>query len=61
MVGTDRFKNVLAEKFSQKINDIPFGRLATPDEIADTCLYLASDMSKYVTGQIIGIDGGVAL
>ena len=61
MVGTDRFKNVLAEKFSQKINDIPFGRLATPDEIADTCLYLASDMSKYVTGQIIGIDGGVTL
>lgn len=61
MVGTDRFKNVLAEKFSQKINDIPFGRLATPEEIADTCLYLASDMSQYVTGQIIGIDGGVTL
>lgn len=61
MVGTDRFKNVLAEKFSQKINDIPFGRLCTPEEIADTCLYLASDMSKYVTGQIIGIDGGVTL
>lgn len=61
MVGTDRFKNVLAEKFSQKINDIPFGRLATPEEIADTCLYLASDMSKYVTGQIVGIDGGVTL
>lgn len=61
MVGTDRFKNVLAEKFSQKINDIPFGRLAAPEEIADTCLYLASDMSKYVTGQIIGIDGGVTL
>lgn len=61
MVGTERFKNVLAEKFSQKINDIPFGRLCTPEEIADTCLYLASEMSKYVTGQVIGIDGGVTL
>lgn len=61
MVGTERFKNVLAEKFSQKINDIPFGRLCAPEEVADTCLYLASDMSKYVTGQVIGIDGGVTL
>lgn len=58
MVGTERFKSVLAEKFSEKINDIPFGRLCEPEEIADTCLYLASDMSKYVTGQVIGIDGG---
>lgn len=61
MVGTERFKNVLAEKFSQKIEDVPFGRLAEPEEIANTALYLASDMSSYVTGQIIGVDGGVIL
>lgn len=57
MVGSDRFKAVLEEKFAEKINDIPFGRLAEPEEIAQLCLYLASDASAYVTGQVIGVDG----
>lgn len=57
MVGSDRFKAVLEEKFAQKINDIPFGRLAEPEEVANLCLFLASDQSSYLTGQIIGIDG----
>ena len=61
MVGSDRFKAVLKEKFAQKINDIPFGRLAEPDEVANLCLFLASDQSKYITGQIIGIDGGALI
>lgn len=58
MVGSERFKAVLQEKFAQKINDIPFGRLAEPEEVAQLCLFLASDSSSYMTGQIIGVDGG---
>ena len=61
MVGSERFKAVLEAKFAQKINDIPFGRLAEPDEVANLCLFLASDQSSYITGQIIGIDGGVII
>lgn len=61
MVGTERFKTVLQDKFSEKINDIPFGRLAEPSDIANAALYLASDLSCYVTGQVIGVDGGVVL
>lgn len=61
MVGSERFKAVLEEKFSQKIDDIPFGRLAEPEEVAELCLFLASDQSKYITGQIIGIDGGAII
>ena len=61
MVGSERFKAVLAEKFAQKINDIPFGRLADPKEIANMCLFLASDSSSYITGQVIGIDGGAII
>ena len=61
MVGSERFKAVLAEKFAQKINDIPFGRLAEPEEIANLCLFLASDSSAYMTGQIVGVDGGAVI
>lgn len=61
MVGSERFKAVLEEKFAQKINDIPFGRLANPEEVANLCLFLASDQSAYMTGQIIGIDGGAII
>ena len=61
MVGTERFKAVLEEKFSQKINDIPFGRLAEPKDIANAALYLASDLSSYVTGQVLGVDGAAII
>lgn len=61
MVGTDRFKAEMESRFADKIKDAPFGRLAEPNEIADACLYLASDMSSYVTGQILGVDGACVM
>jgi len=36
---------------------VPMGRLATPEEVADTVVYLASDRASYVTGTIITMDG----
>jgi 3-oxoacyl-[acyl-carrier protein] reductase len=35
------------------------GRIGTPDEVAKVALFLASDLSSYVTGQVIGVDGGM--
>lgn len=61
MIGSDRLKNVMDDKFSNKINDIGFGRLGTPKEVADACLFLASDLSTYITGEIIKVDGGLKL
>lgn len=41
------------------LQKIPLGRFGKADEIADTTLYLASDMSAYVTGQVISVCGGL--
>lgn len=40
-------------------NNVPMGRFAKPEEIATPVIYLASDLSDYVTGESIYIDGGV--
>lgn len=41
------------------IEKIPLGRFCTGEEIADAALYLASDMSAYVTGQVLSVCGGL--
>ncbi|MGH9030761.1 MAG: SDR family NAD(P)-dependent oxidoreductase [Acidimicrobiia bacterium] len=43
------------------IANAPIGRLGTPDELAATALYLASDESSFVTGQTLGVNGGVLM
>jgi 3-oxoacyl-[acyl-carrier protein] reductase len=40
-------------------NAIPLKRGGTPEDIANTCVYLASDLSGYVTGQVLNVDGGM--
>ena len=39
----------------------PMGRLGTAEEVAELAVYLASDESVYVTGQVIAIDGGITI
>ena len=41
------------------LTNIPMKRLGKGEEIADTCLYLASDMSSYVSGQVISVCGAL--
>ena len=41
--------------------DTPLGRMGTPDEVAKAILFLTSDNAAFITGQILGVDGGMAI
>jgi len=47
--------------YSRILASIPFGRLGTPEEVADVALFLASPYARWVTGQTIAVDGGQLL
>ena len=54
--------NVLADDVKQKYLDaIPLAKFGETDQIADVVAFLASDMSSYVTGQVINVDGGLVM
>lgn len=61
MVGTERFKAVFDEKFKHRLDSIGFNRLAEPHEVADACVYFASNLSTYVTGQILEVEGSTSI
>ncbi|MCO8255044.1 SDR family oxidoreductase [Haladaptatus sp. AB618] len=56
---TEDVPTIGTESGEQMRQSIPLGRFGTPDDIADTALYLASDLASYVTGESIIVDGGM--
>lgn len=61
MIDTDMFRSIGDEKMKEHIEHIRMGRLGTPEEVADSILFLASDLSRYITGDIIGVNGGATV
>ena len=49
------------ETMQQLADETPLCRIGTPKEIADTAMFLASDKASFVTGQIIGVNGGFVI
>lgn len=60
IVKTERFEELYqasGDKIDERISRIALGRLGTPEDIANACVFLASDRSTYISGQILGVDG----
>lgn len=61
MIETD-MTDVLPEEAKKKIADaIPLKEMGKPEDIANAVVFLAGDNSRYITGQVLSVDGGMAI
>ncbi len=60
-VDTDILKAMSQETLEAAVKLVPLGRKGKPEEIAYAVAFLASDQAAYITGQVLGVDGGMAM
>jgi 3-oxoacyl-[acyl-carrier protein] reductase len=60
-IDTDMTAKLGDEVRLQTLKSIGLGRAGTAEDVADAVLFLASDLSRYVTGQVLGVDGGMTI
>ena len=58
LIETSMNSNITIEDLNAFVEDIPIGRIGETDDVANAIMFLASDASDYITGQIIGVNGG---
>ena len=58
-IDTDIIKDYTKQQRQERINEIPLRRLGQPKDVADVCLFLASDLAIYITGETINVNGGL--
>ncbi|MBR4617120.1 MAG: SDR family oxidoreductase, partial [Kiritimatiellae bacterium] len=60
-IDTD-MTSVLSDKAKEAaLTGIPLGRMGTPEDVAAAVLFLVSDQSSYITGQVLHVDGGMVM
>ncbi len=60
-VETEMTQAMPNEVLENALKSIPLGRIGLPEDIANAVAFLASDMANYITGQVICVDGGMAI
>lgn len=61
VIETEMNDNLTPEEKIELIGEIPLSRMGKPSEVANLALFLASQEADYITGQIIGISGGMVI
>lgn len=60
-IDTEMARSASEEKFEERLQSIRMKRIGTPEDVAQSAFFFASDLSTYVTGQVLGVDGGMAV
>jgi 3-oxoacyl-[acyl-carrier protein] reductase len=59
LIDTDMARGLPPQKLAERLAGVRMGRIGRPDEVADAAVFLVSNLSTYITGQVIGVDGGM--
>lgn len=60
-IDTDMAHQLSHDKFQERMENIKMERIGSPDDVANAVLFFASDLSSYITGQVLGVDGGMLI
>ena len=60
-IDTDMTSQLSKERQDAMLKMIPLGRFGTPMDVAKLALFLCSDLANYITGEVIRVDGGMAM
>ena len=60
-VDTDMTAELSEDRKNEIVGNVPLGRYATPEEVADVAVFLASAAAGYITGAVIPVDGGLGM
>ena len=61
VIMTDMMSDFDKETLDELVKETPLGRLGTPQDIASAALFLASDSASFITGQTLGVNGGLII
>jgi len=61
LIDTNMISNLNKDKLNDLLSSILMDRIGKPEDVAKVALFFASDLSEYVTGQILGVDGGMII
>jgi len=61
LIETSMNQELTVEDITSIVEDTPMGRIGSTDDVASAALFLASDESEFITGQILGVNGGLVI